>query len=61
MSFFGPLGPSLAPAIRRNRTLYKWVKPFADWYAGIAGYRQMGLKYDDLRACHVVMSLLQVS
>jgi len=28
--------------------LYRYLKPFADWYASIAGYRQMGLKYDDL-------------
>ncbi|KAI0747894.1 ubiquinol-cytochrome-c reductase complex subunit 6 [Daedaleopsis nitida] len=45
---FGPLGLSLAPAIRRNRTLYAWVKPIADWYADTAGYRKVGLKYDDL-------------
>ncbi|KAI0693716.1 ubiquinol-cytochrome-c reductase complex subunit 6 [Cytidiella melzeri] len=48
MTAFGPLGPSLAPAIRANRGLYKWLKPFASWYAGLSGYRRMGLKYDDL-------------
>lgn len=48
MSIFGPLGFSLAPRLRKSRTLYRWFKPFANWYAQIAGYRQMGLKYDDL-------------
>ena len=48
---FGPLGPSLASTVKANRGLYRWFKPFAEWYAGIAGYRQMGLKYDDLSAC----------
>ena len=51
MSFLGPLGPSLASNLKRNRGLYRWIKPFADWYAGVAGYRKIGLKYDDLRAC----------
>ncbi|KAI0713224.1 ubiquinol-cytochrome-c reductase complex subunit 6 [Earliella scabrosa] len=48
MTILGPLGPSLAPAIRRNRTLYAWLKPVADWYANVAGHRKVGLKYDDL-------------
>ncbi|KAI0362694.1 ubiquinol-cytochrome-c reductase complex subunit 6 [Trametes cingulata] len=48
MTIAGPLGPSLAPAIRRNRTLYQWLKPVADWYANVSGYRKVGLKYDDL-------------
>lgn len=48
MPFYGPLGFSLAPQIRRSKTLYRWIKPVADWYAHIAGYRQMGLRYDDL-------------
>lgn len=47
---FGPLGPSLAPYVRQSRTLSKWIKPLATWYADLAGYRKMGLKYDDLRA-----------
>ena len=49
MTILGPLGPSLAPAIRRNRTLYAWLKPVSDWYANVAGHRKVGLKYDDLR------------
>ncbi|KAI1790798.1 ubiquinol-cytochrome-c reductase complex subunit 6 [Ganoderma leucocontextum] len=48
MTVFGPLGLSLAPAIRRNRSVYAWVKPVADWYANVSGYRKLGLKYDDL-------------
>ncbi|KAI6028319.1 cytochrome b-c1 complex subunit 7 [Pisolithus orientalis] len=43
------LGPSLAPYIRSSRTLKKWVTPVAQWYANLMGYRQMGLKYDDLQ------------
>ncbi|KAH7930885.1 14 kDa subunit of cytochrome bd ubiquinol oxidase [Leucogyrophana mollusca] len=43
------LGPSLAPYIRSSRTLRKWVKPVATWYADLMGYRRMGLKYDDLQ------------
>jgi len=46
--FFGPLGPSLAGYIRSSKTLYSWFKPVSLWYANLAGYRRMGLKYDDL-------------
>ncbi|KAL7283199.1 ubiquinol-cytochrome-c reductase complex subunit 6 [Trametes coccinea BRFM310] len=48
MTIAGPLGPSLAPAIRRNRSLLQWIKPIANWYADVSGYRKVGLKYDDL-------------
>ncbi|KDQ14485.1 hypothetical protein BOTBODRAFT_32617 [Botryobasidium botryosum FD-172 SS1] len=44
----GPLGLSLAPQIRASRSLYKFFLPIAQSYANIAGYRRMGLKYDDL-------------
>ncbi|KAI0253961.1 cytochrome b-c1 complex subunit 7 [Lactifluus subvellereus] len=44
----GPLGLSLAPYVRSSRTLSKWLKPIASWYANLAGYRKMGLLYDDL-------------
>jgi ubiquinol-cytochrome c reductase subunit 7 len=47
---FGPLGPSLAPYVRSSRTLSKWFKPIATWYANLSGYRRVGLVYDDLRA-----------
>lgn len=46
------LGPSLAGYVKSSRTLSKYVKPLAIWYANLSGYRQMGLKYDDLCACH---------
>jgi hypothetical protein len=42
------LGYSLVGWIKSSRTLSKYVKPIANWYADLAGYRQMGLKYDDL-------------
>ncbi|KAG6909438.1 hypothetical protein DXG01_000423 [Tephrocybe rancida] len=45
---FGPLGFSLAPYIKSSRTLSKWIKPVASWYAQASGYRQYGFKYDDL-------------
>jgi ubiquinol-cytochrome c reductase subunit 7 len=54
----GPLGPSLAPQIRSSRSLYAWVKPIANWYANVTGYRRMGLKYDDLCALLVDPNLL---
>ncbi|KZP01265.1 ubiquinol-cytochrome c reductase subunit 7 [Calocera viscosa TUFC12733] len=44
----GPLGISFANQIIKNRTLYRWVKPIAVWYADLCGYRKLGLRYDDL-------------
>ncbi|KAI1935348.1 Cytochrome b-c1 complex subunit 7 [Ophidiomyces ophidiicola] len=42
---------SLAAIVNRTFEV-PWVKrmmmPFAQWYTGAAGYRQMGLRYDDL-------------
>jgi ubiquinol-cytochrome c reductase subunit 7 len=49
---FGPLGPSLAPYVRSSRTLSNLLKPVATWYANLAGYRRVGLVYDDLRTSH---------
>lgn len=42
------LGPSLASAVKNSRGLYGFLKPLADKYANLAGYRQHGLKYDDI-------------
>ena len=39
---------SLASFIKSSPTVHKLVKPVANAYAHIAGYRQMGLRYDDL-------------
>ncbi|CAK7239806.1 MAG: Cytochrome b-c1 complex subunit 7, mitochondrial [Sporothrix thermara] len=39
---------SLAPFIRQRPWLHKALKPVANWYANLAGYRQMGLRADDL-------------
>ncbi|ORX39144.1 ubiquinol-cytochrome-c reductase complex subunit 6 [Kockovaella imperatae] len=45
----GPLGISFAPWLKANMPgLYGRLKPVANWYCHIAGWRQMGLKYDDL-------------
>ncbi|KAJ7581071.1 cytochrome bd ubiquinol oxidase subunit [Mycena floridula] len=45
---FGPLGLSLAPYVNSSRTLSKWLTPLAKWYTQRMGYRQYGLKYDDI-------------
>jgi ubiquinol-cytochrome c reductase subunit 7 len=58
MTIFGPLGLSFAPQIRKSKTLYRWFKPVSDWYANIAGYRQIGLKYDDLREQSILLELV---
>lgn len=42
------LGPSLANTVKNSRGLYRFVKPLADKYANLCGYRQHGLKYDDI-------------
>lgn len=42
------LGPSLASSVKSSRGLYSFLKPLADKYAQLAGYRQHGLKYDDI-------------
>ncbi|KAM0753871.1 14 kDa subunit of cytochrome bd ubiquinol oxidase [Meredithblackwellia eburnea MCA 4105] len=42
------LGPSFAKQVKASRTLYNMLKPVSDAYAHIAGYRQYGLKYDDI-------------
>ncbi|PSN63883.1 14 kDa subunit of cytochrome bd ubiquinol oxidase [Corynespora cassiicola Philippines] len=40
--------PSLAPYIVKRPWLLKWMKPLSNWYCNAAGYRQLGLKADDL-------------
>lgn len=42
------LGPSLASSVKSSRGLYKFLKPLADKYASLSGYRAHGLKYDDI-------------
>ncbi|CAK7222697.1 Cytochrome b-c1 complex subunit 7, mitochondrial [Sporothrix curviconia] len=39
---------SLAPFIRQRPWLHKALKPVANWYVNLSGYRQMGLRADDL-------------
>ncbi|KAI9900896.1 hypothetical protein N3K66_005158 [Trichothecium roseum] len=39
---------SLAPYILKRPWLYNMLKPVANWYVGASGYRQLGLRYDDL-------------
>lgn len=35
--------PTLYHTVKNNRFLYKFIKPFADYYANLAGYRQLGV------------------
>jgi len=44
----GPLSISLANYVKSSKSLSRWVKPLATWYADAAGYRKYGFKYDDL-------------
>ncbi|KAF5387079.1 hypothetical protein D9615_001806 [Tricholomella constricta] len=46
----GPLSISFASYLKPSRTLSRWIKPIANWYADASGYRKYGFKYDDLRA-----------
>ncbi|KAK4066642.1 hypothetical protein Trihar35433_7069 [Trichoderma harzianum] len=39
---------SLAPFVLKRPWLVKALTPAANWYAGASGYRQLGLRYDDL-------------
>ncbi|EFZ01917.1 hypothetical protein MHUMG1_09162 [Metarhizium humberi] len=41
-------GYSLAPFILRRPWLANMVMPAANWYANAAGYKKLGLRYDDL-------------
>ncbi|KAK7190798.1 hypothetical protein DPSP01_006601 [Paraphaeosphaeria sporulosa] len=40
--------PSLAPYIVKRPWLQRWVAPLAKWYGNAAGYRQLGLRADDI-------------
>ncbi|KAI1269990.1 cytochrome b-c1 complex subunit 7 [Xylariaceae sp. FL1019] len=39
---------SLAPFVAKRPWLLKMLQPVAGWYANAAGYRQLGLRADDL-------------
>ncbi|KKY19977.1 putative ubiquinol-cytochrome c reductase complex 14 kda protein [Phaeomoniella chlamydospora] len=41
-------GPNLVKFVRARPWLERAITPFANWYCNAAGYRQMGLRYDDL-------------
>ncbi|KAI1763977.1 putative ubiquinol--cytochrome-c reductase [Hypoxylon sp. FL1150] len=40
--------PTLAPFILKRPWLANMLKPVANWYSNAAGYRQLGLRADDL-------------
>ncbi|KAK8095566.1 uncharacterized protein PG998_002194 [Apiospora kogelbergensis] len=40
--------PSLAPFVMKRPWLRNMLKPVANWYANASGYRQLGLRADDL-------------
>ncbi|KAL7005484.1 Cytochrome b-c1 complex subunit 7 [Cystobasidiomycetes sp. EMM_F5] len=48
MGYWTPLGISLAKQVRASRTFNKPIQRIAEKYAQWCGYRQHGLKYDDL-------------
>lgn len=37
--------PSVAKFVMKRSWLNSWMKPLANWYANVAGYRQLGLRY----------------
>jgi ubiquinol-cytochrome c reductase subunit 7 len=39
LSTMSALGVSFAPQLKQSKTLYKWIKPLANKYAEMAGYR----------------------
>ncbi|OGE50259.1 hypothetical protein PENARI_c017G00334 [Penicillium arizonense] len=40
--------PSFASYIVKRPLLKRWMQPLANWYTDAAGYRKLGLKFDDL-------------
>ncbi|KAJ5081547.1 Ubiquinol-cytochrome c reductase complex 14 kDa protein [Penicillium alfredii] len=40
--------PSLTSYIVKRPWLKRWMTPLAQWYTDAAGYRRLGLKFDDL-------------
>ncbi|KAJ5474631.1 Ubiquinol-cytochrome c reductase complex 14 kDa protein [Penicillium sp. IBT 31633x] len=40
--------PSLASYIVKRPWLKRWMTPLAQWYTDAAGYRRLGLRFDDL-------------
>ncbi|KAK4138905.1 14 kDa subunit of cytochrome bd ubiquinol oxidase [Trichocladium antarcticum] len=42
------VAPSLAAGVAKRPWLMKLLTPIASWYTNAAGYRQMGLRADDL-------------
>ncbi|KAJ5673950.1 Cytochrome b-c1 complex subunit 7 [Penicillium macrosclerotiorum] len=40
--------PSIANYIVKRPWLKRWMTPLAQWYTDAAGYRRLGLKFDDL-------------
>ncbi|ODM22360.1 Cytochrome b-c1 complex subunit 7 [Aspergillus cristatus] len=41
-------GPSLTSYIVKRPWLKRWMMPIAEWYADAAGYRRLGLRFDDI-------------
>ncbi|KAI1808092.1 putative ubiquinol--cytochrome-c reductase [Daldinia bambusicola] len=52
--------PTLAPFVMKRPWLNNLLKPVASWYTNAAGYRQLGLRADDLiveENEHVILAL----
>uniref|UniRef100_A0A1D1YGT5 Cytochrome b-c1 complex subunit 7 n=1 Tax=Anthurium amnicola TaxID=1678845 RepID=A0A1D1YGT5_9ARAE len=42
--------PTLYNTVKNSRFLYGLLKPVANWYTNASGYRQLGMRYDDIIA-----------
>ena len=42
------ISSSITSFVRARPSLTNLLRPLASWYANAAGYRQLGLRYDDL-------------
>ncbi|KAM0689699.1 hypothetical protein Q7P36_010570 [Cladosporium allicinum] len=40
--------PSLAQFVMKRPWMMRWAQPLSNWYLNSAGYRQLGLRADDL-------------
>jgi hypothetical protein len=56
----GPMGLSLAPYIFKKPGLHKFIKPWANMFVNVAGYRKVGLRYDDLRQYFLEPVIIQM-
>lgn len=44
--------PTLYNTVKNSRFLYGFLKPVANWYTNISGYRQLGMYYMRMNIIH---------